>query len=90
MEYEPKELRANPEALSALSGGITSIRIEERPGERGDVSSVWFHADQLYLVAVDILDLAFKFEVYTLLVKTPAEMLACSPSAIMRQAEVMG
>lgn len=76
MEHEPVELRASPEALLSLAGGITAFRVEELPGGRGDVSAVWFQADQLYLVTVDILGLAFKFEVFTLAVKTPAEMLA--------------
>jgi hypothetical protein len=76
VEHEPVELRASPEALLALAGGITAFRVEELAGGRGDVSAVWFQADQLYLVTVDILGLAFKFEVFTLAVKTPAEMLA--------------
>jgi hypothetical protein len=76
MEHEPVELRASPEALLALSEGITGFRVEELPGGRGDVSAVWFQADQLYLIIVDILGLAFKFEVFTLVVKTPAQMLA--------------
>jgi hypothetical protein len=76
MEHEPVELRARPEALLALSERITGFRVEELPGGRGDVSAVWFQADQLYLVSVDILGLAFKFEVFTLVVKTPAQMLA--------------
>ncbi|WP_166041354.1 hypothetical protein [Sphingosinicella sp. YJ22] len=59
----------------ALSEAITGFRVEELPGSRGDVSAVWFQADQLYLISVDILGLAFKFEVFTLTVKTPAEML---------------
>lgn len=76
MEHDPVDLRASPEALLALSEGITGFRVEELPGGRGDVSSVWFQADQLYLLSVDILGLAFKFEVFTLVVKTPAQMLA--------------
>lgn len=75
MEHEPVELRASREALLALSEAITDFRVEELLGERGDVSAVWFQADQLYLVSVDIVGLAFKFEVFTLIVKTPAQML---------------
>src|SRR5689334_15633237 len=76
MEHEPVELRATPEALITLAQGITGFRVEELPGGRGDVSAVWFQADQLYLVTVHILGLAFKFEVFTLGLNTPAEMLA--------------
>jgi hypothetical protein len=76
MEHEPIELRASPEVLLALSQGVTSYKVEELRGGDGDVGAVWFQADQLYLVTVDIVELAFKFEVFTLLVKTPAEMLA--------------
>ncbi|HET6407091.1 MAG TPA: hypothetical protein VFG14_04360 [Chthoniobacteraceae bacterium] len=75
MEHDPVELRASPEALLALSKSITGFRVEELPGGRGDVSAVWFQADQLYLVSVDTLGLAFKFEVFTLIVNTPAQML---------------
>lgn len=76
MEHEQVELRASPQALLALARDITGFRVEELPGGRGDVSAVWFQADQLYLVTVDILGLAFKFEVFTLVLKTPAEVLA--------------
>jgi hypothetical protein len=76
MEHEPVELRASPRTLLALTEGITGYRVEHLPGGRGDVSTVWFQADQLYQVTVDILPLAFKFEVFTLAVETPAEMLA--------------
>lgn len=76
MEHDPVDLRASPEALLALSAGISGFRVEELPGGRDDISAVWFQADQLYLVSVDILGLAFKFEVFTLAVKTPAQILA--------------
>lgn len=76
MEHEPVELRARPEALLALNQGITRFRVEELPGGRGDVGAVWLQADQLYLVTVDILQIAFKFEVFTLALNSPAEMLA--------------
>lgn len=76
MEHEPIELRVSPEVLLALSQKITGFRVEELPGGRGDVSAVWFQADQLYVVSVDILELAFKFEVFTLVVQTPAQVLA--------------
>ena len=76
MEHEPVELRASPQALLALAQGITGFRVEELPVRTGDVSAVWFQADQLYLATVDILGLAFKFEVFTLVLKTPAEVLA--------------
>ena len=76
MEHGPVKLRARPQALLALGQGITRFRVEELPGGRGDVSAVWLQADQLYLASVDILGLAFKFEVFTLMLNTPAEMLA--------------
>jgi hypothetical protein len=76
MEHVPVELRASPEALLALTQGVTAYRVEHLPGGGGDVRAVWFHADQLYLVTVDILGPADMFEVFTLAVNTPAEMLA--------------
>lgn len=76
MEHEPVELRATPDALTALTGAITRYRVERFPGERDDVSAVWIEADQLYLMTVDIVGLAFKFEVFTLVVQTPAAALA--------------
>jgi hypothetical protein len=76
MEHEPVELRASPDALRALTGAITRYRVEQVPGFGEDVSAVWIDAGQLYLVSVDIMGLAFKFEVCTLRVQTPAEALA--------------
>ncbi|WP_439567258.1 hypothetical protein [Sphingopyxis sp.] len=76
MEHEPVEIRATPRVLRSLAQDITCFRVEELPGGSGDVTAVWFQADQLYLVSVDILGLAFKFEVFTLVVNTPAEMLS--------------
>lgn len=75
MEHEPVEIRASPRALLTLTQDITGFRVEELPGERGDVIAVWFLTDQLYLVSVDILGLEFKFEVFALVVKTSDEML---------------
>ena len=74
MEHEPVEIRANRQAMLSLALDITGFRVEELPGGQGEVSAVWFQADQLYHVSVDVLGLATQFEVFTLLVKTPAEI----------------
>jgi len=76
MDHEPVELRADRRTLLALAAGISGYRVEEIPGGSGDVCALWFQADQLYLVSVDTLGLAFKFEVFTLAINTPAEMLS--------------
>jgi hypothetical protein len=76
MEHEPVELRTSPEALLALTKGVTRYRVEHLPGGRGDVSAVWFQTDQLYVVSVDIIGLAHQFEVFTLVLETPAEAMA--------------
>jgi hypothetical protein len=87
-----QELRIRCRLNGIRSKGVTSFRVEELNGVGGDVGAVWFQADQLYLVTVDILGLAFKFEVFTLLVKTPAEMLAIAranaPQMEMAWAEI--
>lgn len=73
MDHAPVELRTTAGALLALTQGITRYRVEQSESGRGDVISVWFQTEQLYLVTVDIVALAFKFEVFPLVVKTPAE-----------------
>lgn len=76
MEHEPVQIRASAETLTSLAQRVTGFLVEESPEGSGDVSAVWLQADQLYLVSVDILGLAFKFEIFTLVVNTPAEMLS--------------
>lgn len=76
MEHEPVEIRASPQALLTLTKDITGFRVEELMGGRGEIISVWFQTDQIYVVSVDILGLEFKFEVFTLVVKAADEMLS--------------
>jgi hypothetical protein len=75
MQHDPVELRATPDALLSLARSITHYRLEQDPHGQGDVGAVWFQTDQLYLLNVDTLDLAFKFEVFRLGLQTPADWM---------------
>ena len=82
MEHEPVALLASSHALLALARGITRYKVEYEPGNRGDVSAVWFQADQLYIATVEILSLADRFEVFPLAVQTPTAGLGPFVDAI--------